>query len=463
MNRWHSLLAAIPAHMEYRFSMRIVTVLFCCVVALWADDEKLESPSEARQRIMKLGQVGGLVVVEAMRVEAARYLALWEKADRKAVGRELLDLGTIQLWAERFEAGLAAVQSVAKDESLDAALREDAGKDFGLALARCYRELSPERIGPTRKTLAHVLKTGNYDNDRMALALMWQASAKLAYIDGDTAAVIASCRSAVEAQAQIAPLIIGLPVAAQMSGVYRMEDYAGLRKRVAEITDEFKQSAMQPFAARRTPTMAAMLDRMFARRTQSVALLGEPAKVWTVEHAFQGPSTLAEHKGKVVLIYLWQTQHAQAVRGLAAMRDLGKRYAKQNLAIVGVTSPARSVYPARYELDADIDRETGPGMEPIQLAPRERDPETVKSFRARETKMIAEFLRNHEIAWPTVMIPQKEALEAFGAAGPMRPTIVLIDAKGRLRYIKSSPIRRGSKVASTELPTVIDALLKEAE
>jgi len=462
MNRWHSVLAAIPAHMEYRYSMRLVTILFCCVAASWADDEKLESPSEARQRIMKLGQVGGRVVVDSMRVEAAKYIALWEKADRTAVGRELLDLGQIQLWVDRFECGLGTLQSIATDESLDAALREDAGKDFALALNRCYRELSPERIGPTRKTLAHVLKTGHYDNDLMALALMWQASAKLAYVDGDTAAVIASSRSAVEAKSQIAPLIIGLAVAAQMSGVYRMEDYASLRKRVAETTDEFKQSAMQRFAARRTPTIAAMLDRMFARRTRSVALLGEPAKVWTVEHAFQGPSTLAKHKGKVVLLYVWQTQQAQAVRGLAAMRDLATRYAKQKLRIVGVTWPARSVYPARFELDADIDRETGPGLEPIQLAPRERDPETIKNFRARETKMIAEFLRNHEIAWPTVLIPQKEALEAFAAAGPMRPTIVLIDAKGRVRYIKSSPIRRGSKVASTELPTVIDALLKEA-
>lgn len=421
--------------------MRVAAIVFGLTALVFAQEDSLESPSEQRQGMETRRPV--MRPSPAQKEQAASYLALWDKSGREAKGRERLDLAQLRSWAGDSERSLDAMLAMAADGEEDATLRAAARKQYAKTILLHRTNMSATRIAAARKTLTGMANDGE-DADDGERAMFWQAITSLARLQGDWKATEEAAWNAIGAKPRMASLYAPHVIAAQTSGVYQMDEYDALRKRIEKTTAEIRENAAITRSGRRNERWAQFVEDSIARTTKFLDLLGKPAPAWKVEHAFHGPSTLAEQKGKIVLVYFWQTRSDEAVRCLATMRDLAKRYKDKQFAIVGVTWHSKRFYSARYELDADVDEDAGKKKQPQKP----------------EQETIAEFLKNHRIAWPTVMIPTADSA-VWNLTSV--PTTVLIDAQGRVRYITPGPIRRESKIAKEEIPKVIDALLKEPQ
>lgn len=181
---------------------------------------------------------------------------------------------------------------------------------------------------------------------------------------------------------------------------------------------------------------------------KAMAKLGKPAEAWTLEHAFGDVQDLEGLKGKVVILDFWATWPDDC--NFPVMRDLHKEFGEKGLAIVGVTASAKVCYENRYDFDADMLSKARPGRKfyAARLA-SEMDPANESQaifedaqYREREIAAIEAFIGNHELKWPNVMIEKEEPFAKYAVEG--WPSLVVIDKQGRLRYVRSGELRRGS-------------------
>ncbi|MHC5010066.1 MAG: peroxiredoxin family protein [Planctomycetota bacterium] len=207
--------------------------------------------------------------------------------------------------------------------------------------------------------------------------------------------------------------------------------------------------------------------RRLERAGAPLALLGEPAPAWTLEHAFGDTETLADLRGKVVVVDFWATWCPWCIRSFPALRDLLRDYRERGLEVIGVTASANSVYASRYDLDDDLaDRaEEGARARPVAVLERGRPaPEGTVAlpeaeYRAREIEVITEFIANHEMDWPVVMIDKEEPAAKYALGG--WPHALVIDREGRVRYVKSGALLRDRAAQVAAFRQVLEDLLAE--
>ena len=168
------------------------------------------------------------------------------------------------------------------------------------------------------------------------------------------------------------------------------------------------------------------LTQKLKRRGVHYKLLGEPApELIDVAHYFPAEKlTLAELRGKVVLLDFWATSCAPCIDAFPTMLEWKQDYASQGFAILGVT---------RFYGTAE-------GF-------------TVDN--ATEVDFVKRFAKAHLLTYDIAIAKDETNHRTYGA--PVIPTAVLIDRKGIVRYIETgtSPYRLD------ELREMIEKLLAE--
>jgi thiol-disulfide isomerase/thioredoxin len=219
--------------------------------------------------------------------------------------------------------------------------------------------------------------------------------------------------------------------------------------------------------AQRSLASAESLMGRIEESLQPFELLGKPAPEWTAEKAYGDVKTIADTKGKVVMLDFWATWCLWCIKSFPAIRDLLRDYKDKGLAVVGVTVSANVVYAQRYDLDEDMASKAEGGE--LRYAARlasERSPADEskaiydeEAYRAHEIEAISTFIANHEMTWPVVMIDKEEPSPKYALTG--WPHAVVLDRQGRIRYFKSGALLRDDADAVAHFRKVLDDLLAE--
>ena len=195
-----------------------------------------------------------------------------------------------------------------------------------------------------------------------------------------------------------------------------------------------------------------------------LAMLGKPAADWTAEKAFGDVSSIADVKGKVVIIDIFATWPDK--NNLPILRDLAKEYGEKGLQIVGLTTTSNVVYASRFDADEDhADKFEGRLFYAARLASEKVPADESKAiydeaqYRDIEKQAIAEFIKNHEMSWPVVLIGADEPEAKYARAN--WPHVVVVDKEGNVRWIRSGAIDRSKTDVVATLRKVIETLLAE--
>ena len=143
-------------------------------------------------------------------------------------------------------------------------------------------------------------------------------------------------------------------------------------------------------------------------RATQVELLGQAApEVEIADWVLGQPTTLAEQRGRVVLLEFWARSCRSCVSMFAALRDLDRRYREDGLTILALT---------RY----------GTGRDPVH-------------DQAEERPLIRQAAANHGADFGIGVAPDGRLQERYGATGI--PTFAIIDRLGVVRLASSKPDR----------------------
>ncbi|HEY2867641.1 MAG TPA: TlpA disulfide reductase family protein [Pyrinomonadaceae bacterium] len=176
------------------------------------------------------------------------------------------------------------------------------------------------------------------------------------------------------------------------------------------------------FASKTTQTQ--VLEKLKAREKQ-YSVLGETAPALSdLEPSAGEISSLADLRGKVVLLDFWATWCGPCVEAFPAMQEWKSDFGPQGFVILGLTR--------YYGLAA--------GM------PADRD---------SELKYVKDFAASHGVSYDLLMAKDETNHLAYGAAGI--PTVALIDRKGVVRYLESGT----SQYRLDEMREIIAKLVAE--
>jgi thiol-disulfide isomerase/thioredoxin len=227
------------------------------------------------------------------------------------------------------------------------------------------------------------------------------------------------------------------PKAAEVAEILLTE--AGLRMEVLEDFERAKAIAVRieaEFAGMSAAQAAAQLrgdiERRIAFRRTQQAIVGRPAPDMTFAWSSKkGPSSLAELRGKVVVLFFWTTWHERSVSGLDSIQDLVGRYAETDVAFVAVTS-----------------------VQGVHVAPKGQSNE----FRGNpkgEMRAMGGYVKSKRLAWTVAFSEQAVFNPDYGIY--RLPVMVVIGADGTVRYF-------GQADATAKLTKIdlIDAALAQA-
>ncbi len=140
-------------------------------------------------------------------------------------------------------------------------------------------------------------------------------------------------------------------------------------------------------------------------------------------------ASLADLRGKVVVLDFWATWCSPCVASFPRVRDLKERYADFPVAIVGVTSLQGSHHAP------DGTRTDTQGKPEL------------------EHELMSGYLSQQEVTWTVAFSEQAVFNPEYGIQGI--PHVAILDAEGRVRFRGLHPMERGTE-------DKIDALLREA-
>ena len=217
-------------------------------------------------------------------------------------------------------------------------------------------------------------------------------------------------------------------------------------------------------SAQRTYNSASDFLKSLPAYLEPFELLGKPAPKWTVEREYaEEKVTLESLKGKVVLLDFWNTWGPKC--SFPVVRDMLKAYGEKGLAVMGVTAGSNIVFVSRFDFDEDHKSKIeGPKRYAFKLA-TEREPSNgdyildEELYRVREADAIGQFIDNHELKWPHVLIAQDEPGPKF--AQDTWPHTVILDKQGNIRYLLGGALERADTLRIAKIKKVIEDLLAE--
>ena len=183
--------------------------------------------------------------------------------------------------------------------------------------------------------------------------------------------------------------------------------------------------------ARKATQGLDMLEKQKAAKATQAALIGQPAPPIHFTWSDSGElKTLADLKGKVVVIDFWATWCGPCISSFPQVRELTAHYADSDVVVLGVTSLQGRV------------------------SNLEAKPINTKDDPAKEIELTAKFKTAKDMTWTVVISEESVFNPAYGITGI--PSVVIIDPAGTVRYNGLHP---ASPLA--EKTAKIDALLQE--
>ncbi len=206
-----------------------------------------------------------------------------------------------------------------------------------------------------------------------------------------------------------------------------LEDLPGAKKLLTGILADFPGT---PTAARVERTLAA-LEQAAAAKSAQAALVGQTAPALNFKWSSGAPlKTLAELKGKVVVLDFWATWCGPCISSFPQVRELTAHYKGADVVVLGVTSIQGSV---------------------SNLGPSKID---TRNDPAREMALMADFIKAKDITWTVAFSEEPVFNPAYGVTGI--PHMAIIAPDGTVRHTGMHPAS-----PHAEKVQKIDALLKE--
>jgi thiol-disulfide isomerase/thioredoxin len=151
------------------------------------------------------------------------------------------------------------------------------------------------------------------------------------------------------------------------------------------------------------PSLRTFYDAELA----AARLIGNPAPELVIERWLDSePRTLADLRGKVVLLDFWAMWCGPCIAAFPYFRELQSKYGEQGLTLIGVT---------RFYGRSDNEDEL----------PREQEWKSLQNYKSR-----------HQLKYPFAVGKMDDVTneERYGVAGV--PTVFLLDRRGNVRHIK---------------------------